>query len=79
MKSLFRVAFILLAAGIGFLATGILLTADRTKATFYPFSGPNWSALLGLLVGSLMLWLGCIGIALVLRCSLEVLAALPSP
>jgi hypothetical protein len=76
MASLLKVSSVLLAAGAGLLATGILLTAGGKAATVYPYSGPNWPALLSLLLGSLVLWLGCIGVAVVLRRSSVVLAGL---
>jgi hypothetical protein len=74
MRRLFGVALVLLAAGSSLLATGILLTAGGRTATFNPYSGPNRPAEISLLLGTLMLWLGCTGIAVVLRRSAAVLA-----
>jgi hypothetical protein len=65
MRSLLKVGLVLLAAGLGLLATAILLTREPKLTNPYP-SGPNSPALLALLLGSLLLWLGCVGIAVVL-------------
>jgi hypothetical protein len=66
MRSSLKLALVLLAAGLGLVAMGVLLTAGRKAATLYPYSGPNWRGLLGLLLGSLVLWLGCMAISVVL-------------
>ncbi|MGD1155651.1 MAG: ankyrin repeat domain-containing protein [Terriglobia bacterium] len=65
MKSLLKVALALLGTGVALIATGILLIARQMGATPYPsaLGGPAW---LSLLLGSLLLWAGCIGVAVLL-------------
>ncbi|MGD1155654.1 MAG: ankyrin repeat domain-containing protein [Terriglobia bacterium] len=75
MRSPLKIALVLLAAGLALIATGILLTVGPKVPTLYP-SGPDWPALLSLLLGSLLLWAGCIGIAVVLPRGRVVLAGI---
>jgi hypothetical protein len=74
MRIISRVAQVLVEAGLGLLVTGILLTAGGKSATFEPNGGNNWPAIVSLLLGSLALWIGSIGIGVVLRCGSLVLA-----
>jgi len=63
MKLVFKIARVLLVAGLATLTMGVLLTCGGPTPGTY---GPNAPALLSLFIGSLLLWAGCIGAAVAL-------------
>jgi hypothetical protein len=73
-RILWWVAVVLLLAGIGLIATGIVLTGAGKLVSADGYLLPNYHAALCFLVGSPVLWLGCAGIATVLRRGWAVLA-----